>query len=362
MPSSNANLFMVDIEGTKLSEIEREIAQQPSVGSVILFTRNFINPTQLEKLIQEIRETNPNIFIAVDHEGGFVQRFLRQGFRSLPAARVYGDVYNLNPEIGIKLAKQYGEIMAKDLMAYGIDLSLAPVLDIHDISPVVAYLDRAFHHEPDVVVALAGAFIEGMNTAGMPAVGKHFPGHGTVAFDSHTAMPISSASIDELKSKDLKPFRELIKKGLLSAVMPAHITYKAVDANKPAGFSNIWLQEILRDELKFNNLVLSDCLSMTGADIGNLTTRAEEALKAGCDMLIVCHQPRKVLLELVQSLSFTQAAESAERINHFKGQMLRFSQTEKNQIKPSLAVPLFGQEGEIISVSKNSEYNTTKTI
>jgi beta-N-acetylhexosaminidase len=362
MPSSNANLFMVDIEGTELSEIEREILQQPKVGSVILFTRNFINPAQLEKLIQEIRETNPNIFIAVDHEGGFIQRFVRQGFRSLPAARIYGDVYDLNPETGIRLARQYGEIMAKDLMAYGIDLSLAPVLDVHDISPVIAYLDRAFHHDPDVVVVLAVAFIEGMNTAGMPAVGKHFPGHGSVASDSHTTLPDSHASIDELKSKDLKPFRELIKKGLLSAVMPAHVTYKAVDASKPAGFSSIWLQEILRNELNFKSLILSDCLSMTGADIGNLTTRAEEALKAGCDMLIVCHQPRKVLLELVQTLNVTQSAESAERISHFRNQMLRFSPTEKNQIKPSLAVTSFGQEGELISAGKNKEYNTTKTI
>ncbi|HHF7366985.1 TPA: beta-N-acetylhexosaminidase [Legionella bozemanae] len=359
MSSSNSHLFMIDIENTELSDLEREIVKHPNVGSVILFTRNFTNPLQLEHLIHEIREINPGIFITTDHEGGFVQRFLRQGFRALPAPRVYGDVYDLSPEVGIRLARQYGEIMAKDLLAFGVDLSLAPVLDLHDRSPVIARLDRAFHPNPEVIIALASAFIEGMNAAGMPAVAKHFPGHGSISTDSHTAMPVSLASMDELKIKDLKPFIELIQKGLLSAVMPAHVTYKTIDADKPAGFSKIWLQKILRHELEFKGLVLSDCLSMTGADIGNLMTRAEEALKAGCDMLIVCHQPRHVLLELVQNISLPQSPESAARIAHFKNQMLRFAYPEKNQSRSHLSQAVEEHEG---AVGRNLQFNTSTTI
>ncbi|KTC91952.1 beta-N-acetylhexosaminidase [Legionella cincinnatiensis] len=363
MPGSNSNLFMIDLEGTELSDIEREILKHPNVGAVILFTRNFANPQQLEKLTSEIHILNPHIFITADHEGGFIQRFLRQGFRSLPAARVYGDVYDLSPETGIKLARQYGEIMAKDLLACGVDLSLAPVLDLHDMSPIIARLDRAFHHDPEAVIALANAFIEGMNAAGMPAVGKHFPGHGRVNSDSHITMPISTISFDELKVKDLKPFIELIKKGRLSAIMPAHVTYKAVDASKSAGFSTIWLQEILRHELGFTGLILSDCLSMTGADIGNLMTRTEEALKAGCDMLIVCHQPRPILLELLQTVAFPQSDESAARITHFKSQMFRFSHAEKSQVIPYLSHTLLGQqEHHAECTSQNLQFNTSKTI
>ncbi|KTD01667.1 beta-N-acetylhexosaminidase [Fluoribacter gormanii] len=360
MPSSNSNLFMIDLESTELSDIEREIIKHPLVGSVILFTRNFLSPQQLEHLICEIREINPNIFIATDHEGGFVQRFMRHGFRALPAPRVYGDTYDLNPEVGIKLARQYGEIMAKDLLACGVDLSLAPVLDLHDKSLIIARLDRAFHHNPEVIVTLAGAFIEGMNAAGMPAVAKHFPGHGSVTGDSHSTMPISLSSMDELKTKDLKPFIELINKGLLSAVMPAHVTYKYVDGNKPAGFSTIWLQEILRHELDFTGLVLSDCLSMTGADIGNLMTRTEEALNAGCDMLIVCHQPRQVLLELLQKINLSQSPESAARIVHFKNQMIRFAHPETNQ--PTSYLSSITPECAPATVSKNLQFNTSKTI
>ncbi|WP_392538723.1 beta-N-acetylhexosaminidase [Legionella sp. 227] len=360
MSSSNSNLFMIDLEGIELSDIEREIVKHPNVGAVILFTRNFINPQQLERLIREIRDINPNIFVATDHEGGFVQRFSRHGFRSLPASRVYGDVYDLNPEVGIKLARQYGELMAKDLINCGIDLSLAPVLDLHDQSHVIARLDRAFHHDPDVIIALAGAFIEGMIAAGMPAVAKHFPGHGSVNADSHVCMPVSHATMEELKANDLKPFIELFNKRLLHAVMPAHVTYKTIDANKPAGFSTIWLQEILRNELQFEGLILSDCLSMTGADIGNLMTRAEEALKAGCDMLIVCHQPRPVLLELLQKITYSQSSESVARISHFKNQMLRFAYPERNQLKPYLSERAQEKASEV--VSQNQQFNTSETI
>ncbi|CAM4465644.1 MAG: Beta-hexosaminidase [Legionella sp.] len=355
MPSQ----FMVDIEGTELSNIERELLAHPNVGAVILFTRNFINPEQLAQLIAEIRSTNPALFIAVDHEGGNVQRFQRQGFSSIPAARSYGKVYDLHQEAGLAHAQEYGKIMAQELLAHDIDLSLAPVLDLEGNSRVIAGLDRAFHAAADAVAKLAAAFIQGMNDAGMPAVGKHFPGHGSIVSDSHITMPTSPAPLEELEANDLKPFSELINKSLLTAVMPAHVTYEAIDENNPAGFSKIWLHDILRTKLGFKGLVLSDCLSMKGADIGNLKTRAEHALNAGCDMLIVCHQPRKLLLELIQSPSIEQTPESAARITAFKKQMIRFS---KGHISPySLYGKKSADEIQVIA-GPNDEFNKTVEI
>lgn len=359
------NLFMVDLLGTEVSEEETNILKHPNVGALILFSRNFTNPEQLKHLIETVRIIRPDIFIAVDHEGGIVQRFQRHGFRSLPAARVYGDVFDLNAEAGIKLAEQYGEIMARDLLDYGIDLSLAPVLDIHSISHVIGKLDRAFHRDPEVVVALATAFIQGMNKAGMLAVGKHFPGHGSVSSDSHISKPVLDTPMETLRERDLKPFIELISKKLLAAVMPAHVTYTAIDAEQPSGFSKIWLQDILRDGLNFRGLVLSDCLGMTGADIGDMNTRATQALEAGCDMLIVCNQSRALLYEVLQTVTFVQTKESAERIEAFKSQMIRFSSEKKDKITPYLSHTIYA--GVQTNLADTAEYkvatlNKTTTI
>lgn len=358
------NLFMVDLLGTDVSEEEKVILRHPNVGSLILFSRNFTNPEQLKALISTVRSIRPDIFIAVDHEGGIVQRVQRHGFRSLPAARVYGDVFDLNPEAGIKLARQYGEIMAKDLLDYGIDLSLAPVLDVHGVSNVIAKLDRAFHHDPDVIVALATAFIQGMNQAGMPAVGKHFPGHGSVSSDSHIAMPVSDATEEQLRNGDLKPFIQLISRRLLGAVMPAHVTYTAVDASNPAGFSKVWLQDILRNELQFPGLVLSDCLGMAGADIGNMNTRANRALEAGCDMLIVCNQTRALLLEVLETVKFEQSPGSAQRLETFKRSMVRFSPDKEVGITSSLACTFHGRSGNAAAagLGENATLNSTISI
>lgn len=354
--------FMVDIEGTELSALERSILKQANVGAVILFTRNFTNPEQLAQLIRDINEANPELFIAIDHEGGNVQRFQRQGFSAIPAARTYGRVYDNNREVGIAYTQEYGEIMANELLAVGVDLSIAPVLDVHDQSRIIAGLDRAFHTDPDAIIDLTGAFIKGMNSAGMPAVGKHFPGHGSVVSDSHIAMPISQASMAELTAHDLKPFVALINNGLLTALMPAHVTYEAIDKENPAGFSKIWLQDILRTQLGFTGLVLSDCLSMKGADIGNLTTRAEKALSAGCDMLIVCHQPRELLLELIQTLNVEQKAESLARIVAFKKQMRRFA-NGKTQAYSSPAVNEQQRpKGASAVASAHDALNTTISI
>jgi beta-N-acetylhexosaminidase len=346
MPSQ----FMIDIEGTELVNLEPQILKHPNVGGIILFTRNFSNPAQLQKLLRDIYDLNSELIIAVDHEGGYVQRFQRQGFSSIPSARSYGKVYDRNQQIGIEHAQEYGELMAKELIACGINLSLAPVLDVADKSTVISGMDRAFHAHPSAIVDLAGAFIKGMNTAGMPAVGKHYPGHGSVISDSHNTMPVSSATLNELMAKDLKPFVELINQGLLAAIMPAHITYTEIDPENPAGFSKIWLQDLLRTQLGFKGLILSDCLSMKGADIGNLSTRAEKALNAGCDMLIVSHQPRELLLELIQTSEVKQRPESAEYIKSFKKQILGFSK-EKTKSDYSELVP------EQLTLEKPGEYD-----
>ncbi|MFT4058534.1 MAG: beta-N-acetylhexosaminidase [Legionella sp.] len=350
--------FMIDIEGTELSEIECELLTQANVGAVILFTRNFINGKQLQKLVTDIKEINPDLFIATDHEGGNVQRFQRRGFSSIPAARAYGKVYDKDQQIGLEFAQEYGEIMANDLLVHGVNLSLAPILDLHNQCSIIAGLDRAFHHHPDAIIDLASAFIQGMNKAGMPAVGKHFPGHGSVNSDSHISMPVSKASLEELMANDLKPFIELIKKGLLPALMPAHVTYEAIDKENPAGFSSTWLKTILRTQLKFQGLILSDCLSMKGADIGDLNTRAQRALSAGCDMLIVCHQPRKLLLDLVQNQAIEHNPESVKRIAAFKKLM--------SQSKTALCSPSsFFEEkpSKVKNTTRNDEeLNKTLTI
>lgn len=319
---------MVDLKSTEVSDIEKKILCHPNVGALVLFTRNFINPEQLQALLDDVRSVRPDIFIAIDHEGGNVQRFQRHGFRSLPAARVYGDVFDLNNEVGIQLARQYGEDMANDLLAYGIDLSLAPVVDLHGESNVIGKLDRAFHTKPEVVELLAEAFIDGMNKAGMPAVAKHFPGHGSTLIDSHIGQPTCDKTEKDLRETDLKPFRGLIEKNKLGGIMPAHITYPHVDSQNIASFSTIWLQGILREQLGYQGIILSDCLSMKGADCGDLKTRSELALKAGCDMLILSNQEPDLLLDVLNTVSIEQSQESIKRLELFKMQMNRFNRSK----------------------------------
>jgi beta-N-acetylhexosaminidase len=318
------NLVMIDLEGVALLQREVERLLHPNVGAVILFARNFQNRLQLQQLIHEIRNIRDDLFIAVDHEGGYVQRFQRHGFRAIPAACVYGLTYDINPEAGLDLARLYGELMASDLLACGVDLSLAPVLDLQGASEVIGKLDRAFHATPLIAARLASAFIDGMKAAGMPCVGKHFPGHGSIISDSHVTMPVCDFSREKLYSHDLKPFIELIEKNKLDAVMPAHVVYSSVDAGQPAGFSSRWLDDILRVELGFEGLVISDCLGMAGADIGDMNTRAERALAAGCDMLIVCNQTPEVMTSLLDSIPLNASPRAEERLHDFKQKMARF--------------------------------------
>lgn len=280
--------LMVDLVGTAISETEKNLLLKPEVGGVILFTRNFESVEQITALVEEIHSMrNPALLVAVDHEGGRVQRF-HQGFSRIPAAANYAKAARNNLEQGRKLAEDAGWLMAVELRACGIDFSFAPVLDLaHGLSGVIG--DRAFHSKPATVATLAYAFMHGMNRAGMKAVGKHFPGHGGVVEDSHVAMPVDHRELDELLQSDIIPFKSMIENGL-AAIMPAHVIYDKVD-QKPAGYSSFWIQNILRQRFGFQGVVFSDDLSMEAASVveGGFGERAEAALEAGCDMALVCN-------------------------------------------------------------------------
>jgi len=279
--------LMVDLESTAISETEKQLLQRAEVGGVILFTRNFDSIQQICSLVDEIHQLRtPKLLVAVDHEGGRVQRF-HEGFSRIPAAAVYARAVNHNIDKSRQLAENAGWLMAIELRACGIDFSFAPVLDLaHGLSGVIG--DRAFHSKPATVATLAYAFMHGMNKAGMQAVGKHFPGHGGVVEDSHVAMPVDHRELDELLHSDIVPFESMIK-NKLAAIMPAHVIYEKVDS-KPAGYSSFWIEAILRQRFGFQGVVFSDDLSMQAAGIaGGFGERAETALKAGCDMALVCN-------------------------------------------------------------------------
>jgi beta-N-acetylhexosaminidase len=357
-----SGLFMIDLEGYEILDIEHELLTLPSVGAVILFSQNVQSSEQLKQLTSDIHRLRPDCFIAIDHEGGIVQRIQRHGFRALPAARVYGEAYDINKETGIELARRYGAFMAQDLLDHGIDLSLTPVLDLDGKSNVIGYLDRAFHKDADVVASLAGAFIEGMQSKGMPSVGKHFPGHGNCLLDSHIEKPVYEASKDELFKNDLVPFIQLINDRLLDGVMPAHVTYPALDPNFAAGYSTIWLQEILRHQLGFDGLIISDCLGMKGADVGDLHKRSVLARAAGCNMIIVSHQARQVLKELLRSESFSASNDSQQYLSRFREKMCRFNGGHENA--PASAINNVSKQHDSNNrkPSKHERFNSTKSI
>ena len=290
--------LMLDLSSVSLTSQERELLVDPQLGGIILFTRNYSTKHQIDDLISEIRSLRQELIIAVDHEGGRVQRF-REGFTQLPAMRRLGELYLKDQLEAIQTAKQVAWLLAAELLVHDIDLSFAPVLDLdHCISQVIG--DRAFSNDTGIIVALAQAFIDGFHEAGMAATGKHFPGHGGVVADSHLDIPIDDRSLAELERTDLEPFAQLAQ--TLDAIMPAHVIYPSVD-DKPAGFSRIWLQQVLRQQLKFEGVIFSDDLSMQGATVaGGFVQRAEAALEAGCDMVLVCND-RKGALEVLASLN-----------------------------------------------------------
>ncbi len=280
---------MLDIAGTTLDDHDRRRLRHPQVGGVILFSRNYSDPRQLQALCREIHaQREPRLVVAVDHEGGRVQRF-REGFQAIPAMGHLGDCHDQTPAESLRLAETFAWVMASELLAYGVDLSFAPVLDIgNPISSVIG--DRAFHRDPEVVCHLGNAWVRGMRRAGMEAVGKHFPGHGSVEGDSHHVMPFDRRDFAEIEALDLVPFRRVIATHL-AGIMMAHVIYDRVD-RLPAGYSSYWIETVLRGQLDFEGMVFSDDLSMSGAEsVGGYAERARAALDAGCDILLVCNNP-----------------------------------------------------------------------
>lgn len=278
---------MLDVAGLALSAEEKTRLRHPSVGGVILFARNFESLVQLRALTAEIRALRrPELLIAVDHEGGRVQRF-QQGFTRIPPMRSLGERWETGAAEARVLAEAMGYVIAMELQAHGVDFSFAPVLDV-DFGSSSVIGDRAFSDEPAAIAVLAGAFVTGLAAGGAASVGKHFPGHGYVKADSHLDVPVDDRALAEIDAADLQPYRGLIALGL-AGVMPAHVIYPAID-RRPAGFSSVWLKDILRGRLAFNGMIFSDDLSMEGASVaGGPKERALAALEAGCDMVLLCN-------------------------------------------------------------------------
>ncbi|WP_374276532.1 beta-N-acetylhexosaminidase [Azonexus sp.] len=277
--------LMIDIAGTALTDLDRERLQHPLVGGVILFSRNYADPAQLTALTAEIHALRP-LLIAVDHEGGRVQRF-RDGFTRLPPMRAIGQAYDRDATAGLSAARDVGYVLAAELRSRGVDYSFTPVLDL-DYGPSRVIGDRAFHRDPAAVVALAGALGEGLREGGMGTCGKHFPGHGYVIPDSHVELPVDERQLADM-ADDLRPYRELP----LDGVMAAHVIYSCFDCNT-AVFSNRWI-DYLRNDVKFDGVVFTDDLSMAGAGVvGDMLARVRTAYAAGCDMLLVCNAPDAV--------------------------------------------------------------------
>ncbi|MBB5217074.1 beta-N-acetylhexosaminidase [Parapusillimonas granuli] len=307
---------MVDVDGTALSGHERARLRNPLVGGVILFARNFENREQLSELCRAIHEERDEpLLIAVDHEGGRVQRFRSDGFSSIPAMSVFGELWEQDSMAAMRLASETGYVLGAELRACGVDLSFTPVLDLdYGVSKVIG--NRAFHRDPRVVAMLARALIQGLMLSGMAACGKHFPGHGAVEADSHHEIPVDHRPFEDIMREDAAPYGWLGDM-VLPSVMPAHVIYDQVDPN-PAGFSPYWIQQVLRGELGYDGVVFSDDLTMEGATVaGDILARANAALGAGCDMVLVCNRP-DLADELLGRLSFEHGSASVNRIRRLR--------------------------------------------
>jgi beta-N-acetylhexosaminidase len=307
---------MLDVLGKTLTAEDEARLRHPLVGGVILFARNYESPSQLCELTAAIRAVRtPPLLIAVDHEGGRVQRF-REGFTKIPAMRELGRIWDAHPQRARHLAQQAGYVLAAELRACGVDFSFTPVLDVdYGQSSVIG--DRAFHSDPEAIAELAHSLLLGLKQGGMHTVGKHFPGHGYVKADSHLDIPVDEREFVDIEMCDLIPFQRMVDYGL-SAVMPAHVIYPKVD-NRPAGFSPVWLKQVLRGQLGFEGVIFSDDLSMEGATVaGGIVQRASAALNAGCDMVLVCNKPESAD-ELLSGLRWEMPAVSRARLVQMRG-------------------------------------------
>lgn len=305
---------MLDLKGPEISAEEKEILAHPAVGGVIYFTRNYHDKAQLKHLVQQTRAASPQpLLLAVDHEGGRVQRF-KSEFTLLPAM---GQIWPASATLTTaqQHATEIAWLMAVEVLAQDIDISFAPVADIWGACDVIR--NRAFHTKPELVVELVTAFAKGMRQAGMITTGKHFPGHGSVKEDSHLVLPIDGRSRAEIEALDLAVFRQLQQRGVLDALMPAHVVYPAF-CEKAAGFSSYWLQQVLRQEMQFDGVIFSDDLGMKGAhQAGSYQQRAEAALSAGCDMVLVCNDPSGAV-EVLDTLPQHYWQHSSPRLTRLK--------------------------------------------
>jgi beta-N-acetylhexosaminidase len=307
---TNLGPVMLDVVGKTLNDDDKRRLAHPMTGGVILFARHYESRAQLVALTEAIRAVRDDLLIAVDHEGGRVQRFRTDGFTGLPAMGKLGALWDADVLHATKVTTAVGYVLAAELRACGIDMSFTPVLDLnYGQSQVIG--DRAFHRDPRVVAMLAKSLNHGLELAGMANCGKHFPGHGFATADSHVAMPVDDRPLDEILRDDVAPYDWL---GLaLASVIPAHVIYSQVDP-KPAGFSKIWLQDILRGKLRFTGAIFSDDLSMEAArQGGTLTEAARAALQAGCDMVLICNQPAEAE-KVLEALDFTPSEESQARL------------------------------------------------
>ncbi len=328
----SAGPVMIDLMGLSVDAEEHELLQHPQVGGVILFARNYESPAQLSNLCNSIRQIRQSpILIAVDQEGGRVQRF-KTGFTLLPSMGEVGQLYQHSSEDGLKWAYCCGWLMAAELLAVGVDLSFAPVLDL-DKKYNTVIGDRSFGNNSTIVTILAHSLMSGMHAAGMAATGKHFPGHGSVKADSHLALPIDSRSYADIYQDDMQPFIAMIEANI-DALMPAHILFPEID-KQPVGFSSYWLQDVLRKKLGFSGVIFSDDLNMAGAEFaGNYVSRAEAALDAGCDIVLICNN-RAGAIEILDHLP-TKYILSQDKFNRLKGKYSTDSNSDSSSDLKSL--------------------------
>ncbi len=277
--------IMTSVSGAELSKEDIERLMSPTIGGVVLFAHNCESYEQIKMLNHEIHQLrSPPLLIAVDQEGGRVQR-VTDSVTRLPPQKLYGDLYDRDVELGCDAAEWGGHLMARELIGLGFDISFSPVLDVSSIESKVIG-DRAFHGNPHTVFQLANCWVRGMQKAGMKAVGKHFPGHGGVAEDSHYEVPEDSRKIQEVLNCDLIPYRRLGER--LSGVMTAHVLFTEITSAIPT-YSSFWIEHILREVLSFHGPVFSDDLSMSAAaEAGDMETRVLSALSSGCDIVLIC--------------------------------------------------------------------------